>query len=64
MVKQLLPEYNSGVGAGVVHEESSKIAKALLQQASENGENIIYPTVGSNLESLTKLIQTFKKKWV
>lgn len=58
--KQLLPEYNKGKGAGSVHRESSRIRDNLKQLAMDRGENIVWPTVGDNLNKLLTDIQTMK----
>ena len=62
LVKPLLPEYDSGRGAGFVHKESSKIAIWATQMALAKGNNIIIPMVGNNnslkilkLHSLTRM---------
>lgn len=46
-IKQLIPEFNDGWGAGLVHEESSEISDTLLDLSLERGENIVLPKVGS-----------------
>ena len=57
--KKLLPEYNNGLLAGFVHEESSNINKKLLALAIENGDNICLPTVGGG-DGLFKKIKLLK----
>lgn len=47
-VKKLIPEYNGGIGAGAVHEESSRIAKDHLAITVRRGDNIVLPKVGDN----------------
>lgn len=61
MAKELLPEYDSGKGAGDVHRESSMIRDAALYTAAMRGDNIVWPQVGSDLQSLIDDIQGLKK---
>lgn len=56
MAKELLPEFNGGWGAGVVHEESKDITEYLLQCAFNHKQNIVYPVVGSNFKKLSIII--------
>lgn len=58
--KAELPEYNKGKGAGSVHRESSDIRNRLLDRAVDNGENIVWPTVGDKLNKLLADIRTMK----
>ena len=60
--KKLLPEYNDGWGAGIVHTESQVIADRQFKQAVKNGENITYPRVGGDCEELTDIITAVKKQ--
>jgi N12 class adenine-specific DNA methylase/predicted kinase/predicted RNA methylase len=54
--KKQLPEFGGGIGAGAVHLESSAIAKNLLVKAIQNGDNLVYPTVGKDYTFLNELI--------
>ena len=58
--KKLLPEYDDGKGAGNVHRESSMIRNDLLVRAIENGDNLVWPTVGDKLDKLLHDIQNFR----
>ena len=58
--KKLLPEYDDGKGAGNVHRESSMIRDDLLVRAVENGDNLVWPTVGDKLDKLLRDIQNFR----
>ncbi len=58
--KKLLPEYDDGKGAGNVHRESSMIRNDLLVRAVENGDNLVWPTVGDKLDKLLNDIQNFR----
>lgn len=46
--KKMIPQYNNGWGAGVVHEESQKISDVAFRIALAKHENVILPKVGSN----------------
>jgi Zeta toxin. len=59
--KKLLPEYNNGWGAGVVHEEAKIISEAQLQNSLRNHENIVLPKVGANPEKINEVVQVAKK---
>lgn len=60
--KKLLPEFNDGWGATIVHQESQAINDKLREMATEKKENIIYPIVGSNYEKLKQIMTLFKKE--
>ena len=60
--KKLLPEYNDGWGAGIVHKESQLIADKQFKAAVRNGENITYPRVGGDCDELTDIIAAVKKQ--
>ena len=57
-VKKMIPEFNNGWGAGVVHKESQKIADIVFDISVERGENIVLPKVGSDAQ---KLLQNYIK---
>lgn len=50
--KKVIPEYNHGWGAGIVHEESQQISDEVFLRALSRGDNIILPKVGSNADKL------------
>lgn len=60
MAKELLPEYDGGKGAGNVHKESSQLRDRVFDSAIENGDNIVWPTVGDNLDKLLSDIQMLR----
>lgn len=60
--KKLLPEYNDGWGAGVVHEESQLISGTQLQKALMKHENIVLPKVGSDPEKIDRIIKLAKSE--
>lgn len=59
--KKLLPEYNDGWGAGVVHKESQRISEQQLMTALDKGENITYPRVGGDSTELLNIAAIAKK---
>lgn len=60
--KKLLPEYNNGWGAEVVHRESQTISDRQWKNAVVKGENIVYPRVGGDCEELKNYIKIAKKQ--
>lgn len=61
--KKLIPEYNDGWGASVVHKEAQNISERQLQLSLLNRENIVLPKVGSNPEKLNKIILAAMLIW-
>ena len=57
----MLPEYNNGYGASIVHEESKLIFEKAFEQAIQKGKNIICPIVGKSEESIQKLLNIAKE---
>lgn len=53
--KKLIPEYDRGIGAAAVHEESSALADRVLAQAVQGGQNVVLPKVGANPASIERL---------
>lgn len=62
--KKLLPEYNDGWGAGVVHKESQLISERHLITALEKGENITYPRVGGDTAELINIAAIAKSQGI
>ena len=60
--KKLLPEYNNGWGAGIVHKESQNISEAQFDLTISKGENFVYPRVGGDCEELKNHILDAKKQ--
>lgn len=58
--KKLIPEYNNGWGASVVHKEAQNISERQLQISLLKGENIVLPKVGANPEKLNRIIESAK----
>lgn len=61
-IKKALPEYEGGIGASAVHEESSDLAKILQSLMIEQGTNIVLPKVGHSVSSIRKVISLYKDK--
>lgn len=50
--KKMIPQYNNGWGASVVHAESQYISDIAFRVAIKKHENIVLPKVGSNAEKV------------
>lgn len=59
-IKKLIPEFNNGWGADVVHQESKKINNKVLEETADREENFVLPIVGSKLEKVEKYITALK----
>lgn len=59
--KKLLPEFNNGWGAGVVHKESKEINQKLILTSLVKKENIVLPVVGSNYQELKNQLTLFRQ---
>jgi hypothetical protein len=60
-IKKTLPEYEGGVGAAAVHEESSDLTKILEALMRAEGTNMIVPKVGGSVGSIQKLIDRMRE---
>jgi hypothetical protein len=62
--KRILPSYGTGLGANAVAPMSSQYSSIVLKTLSDNGSNIIIPSVGSSnkFKSIEKKIQMLKDK--
>jgi|TARA_Y100000015_G_scaffold32519_1_gene32360 adenylate kinase family enzyme len=60
--KKLLPEYEGGIGANAIHEESSLMSDILLKTLLEEGDNLVLPKVGGKAESIERAISMIKQK--
>ena len=60
--KKALPEYQGGLGAAAVHEESSALAKLVKDLITDEGSNVVIPKVGGNEASIAKAIDRLKGK--
>lgn len=54
--KALLQGYENGIGADLVHKESSQIADDLAKKALAAGDNIVWPVVGKTYEGVVEKI--------
>lgn len=62
MIKEELPEFNNGIGAGAVHQESALIADDMIfEKATENGDNIVFPRLGKKLSTMQELLDKLNK---
>lgn len=61
-IKKALPEFSNGYGGNAVHEESTLINEAVLSEAVDRGENVVYPILGYKPEKLRDVIGLFKSK--
>jgi predicted kinase len=55
--KAMLPEFEDGVGAHAVHEESARLAAVAADATIRKGENIVLPLVGRTYASAAARIQ-------
>lgn len=62
IVKGMLPEYDGGWGASLVHEESSDINALLYKEELRIGNNIVLPIVGGKVSSVEKYIDLAKER--
>ena len=60
-IKAKIPEFQGGIGAAAVHEESSSIIQpAIIRQAIANRDNIVMPRVGKSYEGLATDLNLLK----
>jgi len=60
--KKMVPEYQGGIGANAVHEESKVMSDVFLGDVVDAGFNIVIPKVGGNPGKLAKQIEGLKAK--
>lgn len=61
-IKEQLPEFNNGIGAGATHKESAHIADYLMSKmAMRNGDNIVAPRLGKNADAIKEYMDLAKK---
>ena len=61
-VVKALPEYDGGIGANAVHEESTDIAADLIDRQIEKGHNLILQKVGRNKDQVFELISELRMR--
>jgi hypothetical protein len=59
--KAMLPEFENGIGAAAVHEESSRIAAVAADATIRNGENVVLPLVGRTYDGVRARIEDLVK---
>lgn len=60
IAKGEIPEFNGGIGANAVHEESSAINKEVLKRAVANGDNIVWPRINGK-DKLKRDVEMLQK---
>lgn len=60
--KKVIPEFEGGVGASRVHEESGKIGAQVLDKMLDSGANVILPLVGGSPGSIRKRIELLRAR--
>ena len=58
--KKLLPEYEGGIGANAVHQESKRITEMVQEIAVAKQDNLVIPTVGDDIAKIRKKIDELK----
>jgi len=58
--KKVLPEYEGGVGANAVHQESQAIASLVEQEAIKEGDNLVIGTIGDKPDKIRARISALK----
>lgn len=54
--KALLPEFEAGVGAAAVHEESARLAALAADETLRRGENMVLPLIGKTYDGVAARI--------
>ena len=60
--KKALPEFQGGLGAAAVHEESSTLSTFVKDLLTDDGTNVVIPKVGDNADNILKQIEKLKSK--
>jgi predicted ABC-type ATPase len=58
--KAILPEYEGGLGANAVHEESTELWARVFREFYEAAANFVLPKVGASVASIRQLINNLK----
>lgn len=61
IIKAMIPEYNNGWGASVVHKESQEIMKSISVISRCRDENLVMPKVGGDVGTIRKAVITAKR---
>lgn len=59
-IKKMIPEFQGGIGAQAVHEESSVLAREHLERSVSHGDNIILPKVGADPVKMRRDIRSLE----
>ncbi|MCG7985078.1 MAG: zeta toxin family protein [Candidatus Thiodiazotropha lotti] len=59
--KARIPEFDGGLGANAVHQESKRIATQILSRAIDEEQNIVEPLVGANYQNLLAKIEKYER---
>ena len=59
-IKKTIPEFDGGIGASAVHEESSDLTSIVENVLMGEGTNIVFPKVGGNARSIRKTVDRYK----
>ena len=57
-----MPEFQGGLGAAAVHEESSTLSTFVKDLVTDDGTNVVIPKVGDNADNILKQIEKLKSK--
>jgi len=60
--KKVMPEYEGGIGANAVHEESSLLSDIAFKLLMDQGDNLVIPKVGGKAASIERTIALLKSK--
>lgn len=61
IIKTMIPEYNNGWGASVVHKESQEIMESISVISRCRDENLVMPKVGGDVGMIRKAVITAKR---
>ena len=62
IIKKILPEFDNGYGGNLVHGESTNLNEQIIDEASDRGDNIVYPILGYKKDKLQNAIAFFRRK--
>lgn len=54
--KKVIPEFEGGIGANAVHEESAEMASDVMTRLMDENANMVIPKVGGNEAGIRKLV--------
>lgn len=59
--REVIPEYNNGIGSAAVHSEAKVIFKKMFVKTLTNGDNVILPTLGRNETPFINILESLKE---